>query len=171
MAGDSGYPISEVLQKPYTTQESAQVCFLSLNGNTQYYLFSIQYITFITFLQDVRKRLFNRRISGLRTMMSECVFGRWKRRFPILRNLRMDLEMSQKVIIVTGILENWARDMYENEEWTDDESGSDEDSDDVGDGGDGDRGQEDYVIVDQVPGTVRVRGQIVRDNLLMDMPN
>ena len=46
--GDSGYPISEVLIKPYSTQEAGQ---------------------------DRRKRLFNRRLSGARTVMSECIYG------------------------------------------------------------------------------------------------
>ena len=53
VAGDSGYPISENLIKPYPTAESAQ---------------------------RPRKRLFNRRLSGLRTVMSENIYGIWKRR-------------------------------------------------------------------------------------------
>ena len=47
-AGDSGYPISEILIKPYTTAEA---------GN------------------DNQKCLFNRRISVLRTVMTENLFG------------------------------------------------------------------------------------------------
>ena len=46
VAGDSGYPISEVLMKPFPIAEAAQC---------------------------PRKRLFNRRISGLRTVMSENI--------------------------------------------------------------------------------------------------
>ena len=48
IAGDTGYPISENLVKPYTTAEAGR---------------------------DRTKRLFNRRLSGLRTVMSECLFG------------------------------------------------------------------------------------------------
>ena len=70
IAGDSGYPISEILIKPYTTAESAQ---------------------------DARKRLFNRRLSGLRTVMSENIYGVWKKRFPILKCMRTDYVLSQKV--------------------------------------------------------------------------
>ena len=44
IAGDSGYPISEVLIKPYSTAEA---------GNNR------------------RKRIFNSKLSGLRTVMSE----------------------------------------------------------------------------------------------------
>jgi hypothetical protein len=58
LAGDSAYPISDVLMKPYPTAEA---------------------------IVDNRKRLFNARLCGLRTEMSENVFGIWKRRFPILR--------------------------------------------------------------------------------------
>ena len=43
VAGDTGYPISENLIKPYSTAESTN---------------------------DRRKRIFNRRLSGLRTAMS-----------------------------------------------------------------------------------------------------
>ena len=64
IAGDSGYPISDNLIKPYPINESSR---------------------------DRRKRKFNRRLSGLRTVMSECLFGVWKRRWPALKNLRMDL--------------------------------------------------------------------------------
>jgi DDE superfamily endonuclease len=59
LAGDSAYPMSDVLVKPYPTQEA---------------------------VADGRKRLFNSRLCGLRTVMSENVFGIWKRRFPCLRN-------------------------------------------------------------------------------------
>ena len=82
IAGDSAYPISEVLIKPYPVAESAQ---------------------------DNRKREFNRRLSGLRTVMSENLYGVWKRRFPILKNLRQNLETSQKIIVATAILFNMGR--------------------------------------------------------------
>ena len=48
-AGDSAYPISKVMMKPYSQAVSER---------------------------DPRMRLFNRRLSGLCTVMSKCVFGR-----------------------------------------------------------------------------------------------
>ena len=80
IAADSGYPISQVLVKPYSAAE--------VNENP--------------------RRTFNRKLSGLRTVMTEDIFGRWKKRFPILRNLRCHLELSQKIIVTTAILENIA---------------------------------------------------------------
>ena len=80
IAADSGYPISQVLVKPYSAPE--------VNENP--------------------RRTFNRKLSGLRTVMTEDIFGRWKKRFPILRNLRCHLELSQKIIVTTAILENIA---------------------------------------------------------------
>ena len=80
IAADSGYPISQVLVKPYSAPE--------VNENP--------------------RRTFNRKLSGLRTVMTEDIFGCWKKRFPILRNLRCHLELSQKIIVTTAILENIA---------------------------------------------------------------
>ena len=80
IAADSGYPISQVLVKPYSAPE--------VNENP--------------------RRTFNRKLSGLRTVMTEDIFGRWKKCFPILRNLRCHLELSQKIIVTTAILENIA---------------------------------------------------------------
>ena len=81
IAADSGYPISQVLVKPYSAAE--------VNENP-------------------RRRTFNRKLSGLRTVMTEDIFGRWKKCFPILRNLQCHLELSQKIIVTTAILENIA---------------------------------------------------------------
>jgi DDE superfamily endonuclease len=64
LAGDSAYPISDTLIKPYTNQEA---------------------------LGDERKRLFNSRLSGLRTEMTENVFGIWKQRFPCLRKTTSEI--------------------------------------------------------------------------------
>jgi hypothetical protein len=61
VAGDSGYPISDVLIKPYPTREA---------------------------LLDPRKAEFNRRHSRLRTVCSENIFGIMKRKYPILKCLR-----------------------------------------------------------------------------------
>ena len=40
--------------------------------------------------------------------MSENVFGRWKNRFPILRQLRVFLPLAQEIILGTAILCNIA---------------------------------------------------------------
>ena len=55
--------------------------------------------------------------------MSECLFGAWKRHFPILKNLRTHCELSQKVILATSVLFNLARMLEDdfNEEGSDDE--------------------------------------------------
>ena len=79
LAGDSAYPISTVLMKPYTNREA---------GN------------------DALKRLFNSRLSSIRTMMSENVFARWKNTFPILRKMRAHYEHAKNTIIATAILHN-----------------------------------------------------------------
>ena len=55
IAGDSAYPISDILMKPYPTDQAER---------------------------NRWKRLFNRRLCGLRSEMTECTFGIWKRRFP-----------------------------------------------------------------------------------------
>ena len=137
MAGDSGYPISENLVKPYTTAESAN---------------------------DPQKRLFNRRLSGARTMMSECLFGVWKARFPILKNLRTAFPLSQKIVLATAVLFNIAR-MWEDEEIDDDEEDSDEEEDQDGGGGD------QVVVHDEASATVRLRGQLLREKLKDEMPS
>ena len=62
--------------------------------------------------------------------MSECLFGAWKRRFPILKNLRTHCELSQKVILATSVLFNLARMLEDdfNEEGSDDEVSEDHDA-------------------------------------------
>jgi hypothetical protein len=79
VAGDSAYPISPILMKPYPNRDAGQ---------------------------DASMRLFNSRLSGLRTVMSENVFGILKRRFPVLRNLRAHLPTSKVIILATAILHN-----------------------------------------------------------------
>ncbi len=81
LAGDSAYTISEILMKPYSNAEA---------------------------LGDASKRLFNGRLSGLRTVMSENVYGIWKKRFPILREMRSHLPSAQMIIVATAILHNIA---------------------------------------------------------------
>ena len=71
-AEDSGYAILQVMVKPY---ESA---------NT---------------FHDPRKARFNSKLSAIRTVMTENIFGRWKKRFPILTNLITHLELSQELLL------------------------------------------------------------------------
>ena len=135
IAGDSGYPISEVLIKPYTTAEAAN---------------------------DPRKRIFNRRHSGLRTVMTENIFGMWKRKFPILKGLRTDFEFSQKIIIACAILFNFGR--IEGEEGdAEDDSDADSDCEDFSD----DEDDENIVrIIDEDRNATRQKGQQEREKLL-----
>ena len=79
LAGDTGYPISQVLMKPFLTQQARN---------------------------DPQKRLFNIRLSGLRTEMSEHIFGMWKRQFPILKRMGYHFNRCQQVVLCTAILHN-----------------------------------------------------------------
>jgi hypothetical protein len=79
LAGDAAYPISGVLIKPYSVAEAGR---------------------------NHRKRLFNQRLSGLRTAMTENVYGVWKRRFPCLDLLRCHLPLAQDIILATAVLHN-----------------------------------------------------------------
>jgi hypothetical protein len=132
IAGDTGYPISENLIKPYSQTEAGA---------------------------DRRKRLFNRRLSGLRTVMSECLYGVWKRRFPVLKNLRTDFELSQKTIVATAVLFNIAR------KWGDDGPEDETDLEDPDE--DEDLG---FVVQEGNAASVRLRGQVERDRLKDRMP-
>lgn len=82
LAGDSAYPITPVLITPYRSNEGL--------------------------VDDRTKREFNTRHSGLRTVMSENIFGLWKRRFPVLKQLRCTYPRARKVVIATAILHNMA---------------------------------------------------------------
>ena len=87
--------------------------------------------------------------------MSECVYGRWKKRFPILRQMRTHFELSQKIIVATAILLNIGQ-LWEDYGLEDEEKDSDSD--------DGNNGP-DAVIQDSTS-NYRVRGQIERDRLV-----
>ena len=97
-AADSGYRISQIMVKPYDT---------------------------VAAYNDRRKKKFNSALSAIRTIMTENIFGRWKKRFPIITNLRTHLELSQKMIIATAILHNiatlWSDPLPEGEEEDDEE--------------------------------------------------
>ena len=79
IAGDSGYPLSRLLIVPFSTRESEN---------------------------DADKRLFNRKLSSLRTMCSENIYGILKRRWPILKDLRYPYEFARKIVLATMILHN-----------------------------------------------------------------
>ena len=101
-AGDSGYAISQIVVKLYTSAEDSH---------------------------DPRKYLFNTIISGMSTIKIENIFGKWKRRFPILSELRTKLILSQKIILATTILHNiktmWNEELPEGEGGDDDNDGDD----------------------------------------------
>ena len=137
IAGDSGYPSSKNLVKPYSTAESAN---------------------------DPQKRLFNKRLSGLRTVMSECLFGVWKARFPILRNLQTKFALSQKIVVATAVLFNLAR------MWEDVDIQGEEEDDDAGDEGVDDDDTEEIVVHDAAIATIRQQGKILRDKFKDEMP-
>lgn len=150
IAGDTGYPISDTLIKPYTTAEAGQ---------------------------DRSKRVFNRKLSGLRTVMSECLYGVLKRKFPILKNLRTEFQLSQKIVVCTAILFNMSRLWLDQDEGGDDgeedsgdsEEDSDSESEDSVDNSDmesdNEEEEEEYEIQEGNPSTIRLRGQAERDIL------
>ena len=99
IVGDSAYGISEVLTKPFSERE--------LNNE----------------VDQARRRqkiLFNRRLCGARTVMSENIYATLKRRWPVLKNMRHHMKLAQKAIKVVCILENicreWNDDLPEDEE-------------------------------------------------------
>jgi hypothetical protein len=51
-------------------------------------------------------RQFNTALSGVRTVMTENVYARWKQQFPCLRGLRTKYETSKSIIIATAVLHN-----------------------------------------------------------------
>ena len=77
--GDSAFPISDVLITPYSQEVERR---------------------------NPEIRLFNYRHSAARVEMTECIYGIWKRRFPIIKSLRVHLPNAYKVITATAILHN-----------------------------------------------------------------
>jgi len=79
IVGDSAYPISRTLIKPFKDTPTRQ------------------------------HRHFNKALTALRTVCTENLIGIWKRRFPCLRmGLRTKLSKAFKVIRATGVLHNLA---------------------------------------------------------------
>ena len=84
-------------------------------------------------LNNPRRRLFNIRLSGLRCETTECIFGRLKKRFPILRKLRCTVANSQSLILECSILLNiCVRSAYADVE--DDDDNDDEEDEDPNEG-------------------------------------
>ena len=136
IVGDSAYGISEVLTKPFSERE--------LNNEVDQ-------------ARRRRKILFNRRLCGARTVMSENIYATLKRRWPVLKNMRHHMKLAQKAIKVVCILENICR------EWNDDLPEDEEDiADDNGDNTDNRRdndGAEDRELQ-------KIRGKAKRLHLL-----
>lgn len=82
VAGDSAFPISDVLIKPYTRAET--------DGN-------------------LRRVRFNSKLSGIRTVMTENLFAVVKRRFPWIKNMRPDYMAAREAIWCTFALNNVAQ--------------------------------------------------------------
>ena len=85
--------------------------------------------------------------------MSECLFGVWKARFPILRNLQTKFALSQKIVVATAVLFNLAR------MWEDVDIQGEEEDDDAGDEGVDDDDTEEIVVYDAAISTLRQRGK------------
>ena len=77
--GDSAFSITDNMIIPYTRRQSAE---------------------------DVERALFNHRQSKARVEMTEDTFGMWKKRWPIIDDLRLHVENAMAVIEATAILHN-----------------------------------------------------------------
>ena len=95
--------------------------------------------------------------------MSESLFGLWKRSFPILKSVRTDHNLSQKIVASIAILQNIAR-LWDDETPENDED--DQDGDSAADSDDeSQEGVDDFTVQDAVPATIRLRGKVMRDRL------
>ena len=90
ICGDSAYPISAVMVKPYPARETRN---------------------------NRENRIFNKKLSQIRTLMTEDVFGQWQRMFPYITNMRTHLKTSQKIIVATAILFNIRKEMRDSDEF------------------------------------------------------
>ena len=81
--GDSAFAISPVMITPYTTAEVEA----DVTG---------------------KLRRFNTKHSGARMEMTEHIFAVWKRRWPIIRSLRVHLQNAQRIVLATAVLHNMA---------------------------------------------------------------
>ena len=147
LAGDSAYPRSVMLVTPFSSEEGEN---------------------------DLRKRLFNLRHAGLRTECTENIFGMWKRRFPIVRNLRNHFDNALEIVMATAVLHNLAVLWNEGEPYEADED-SDKDSD-ISENSDEEyvpgRSRDGRFELQKITGTrlrQKLDGTILRDNLLENM--
>ncbi len=102
IAGDSAYPISRTLMKPYHQP------------------------------QEQNKKFFNKKLSGIRTECTENLIGLWKRRFPALKmGFRTKLMTSCNAAVASGVVHNLTISWDEPEPDSDDEAGEDDDEDAV----------------------------------------
>ena len=143
LAGDSAFPISEVLIKPFTTDEA---------------------------MRSARKRLFNKRHSALRTVMTENTFALLTGRWPCLKHMRVRYDNAKPTIDVTALLHNLS--IIWDDELDDDMLDADG-NDELGlddlmeeDGPDGVRDRRGNAVLD----VIRERGQLRRQQLLDGMP-
>ena len=133
IAGDSGYPISDVLMKPYSNREA---------------------------LNHLRKTEFNTRLSRLRTVCTENIFGIMKRKYPILKSLRAHHARARRVIYACAILHNLSV------RWRMQDEDDDDDNYDPA----VPAFERAAIVEDAAPlRVVRERGQIVRDQLMLGM--
>ena len=95
--------------------------------------------------------------------------GTWKRRFPILKAMRTELQLSQKIIVATGILFNISR-MWKDEGPEDDGDSEDGSENEDEESGNRSSSQASVTIEEGDPGSVRVRGQVERERLKDNMP-
>ena len=79
LLGDSAYPLSEYVLTPYPDDQARH---------------------------DNNKALYNARHSGARVEQSEDIYGMLKRRFPIVKHIRLSLENSWKVVNAAAVLHN-----------------------------------------------------------------
>ena len=77
LVGDSAYPISVRLMKPFDTARPGS-----------------------------NEASFNSRLCSIRMLMTEDVYGRMKQRFPFLREIRCELKVAQRKIVVIAMLNN-----------------------------------------------------------------
>lgn len=113
-------------------------------------------------LGDANKRLFNLRLSGLRAEGSENIFGVWKKGWPILKQVRFHHSNAIEVVFATAVLHNLSV-LCKQPQW------NEEDDDIPPKFRNSNQGQV-RVEDDLDRAAVRAEGEIVRNNLLANMP-
>jgi len=143
VAADSAFPISDVVIKPYPSTEEG----------------------------DRRKKIFNTRLSRVRTIMTENIYGVLKKRFPWLKNMRSHYQSSKDTIHCVFALHNLAQQWQEPippgaDGAVDDVPPVDDQQEEE----DQDNGDEWVIREDNVgPNIIRQRGQEKRDQMMRAM--